>query len=584
MGAKLGAISKSGQAEGANPPTGARNVPQSNLSWMPLISIAAAAFAVEIPFFFRGTPSGHDVEFHLYSWLEALSQWKHGIVYPRWAALAHFAYGEPRFIFYPPASWILGAALSAIFPWTLVAGIYIWIVLAGAGVSMFLLARQWLDRRDATFAAVLYAVNPYHLVVVYWRSAFAELLASSLLPLLLWLLLRADEKGRRVTIVLGLLLGCAWLTNAPAAVMIHYSLALLVVMIAWQRRSARVLLVGAAAVLLGAALAAFYLLPAVYEQRWVNLAEAISLGSRPQDNFLFSHTVFADHDAFNRVISWIAVAETLLTLAAAWAARSWGSRNRELWYLLVAWAAACALLVLSISGPLWNILPQLRFMQFPWRWMLCLGIPFTLLTVLGVRRWMARVAIYAAMLCVFAFVWQHFQAPWWDHAADLREMQDNMANGTGYEGTDEYTPVGADPSSVEKAARRVTVDGPAHAAIRVSDWTAERKLFTAEMSTPDNLALHLFNYPASHVEVNGRVVQAGTREGTGQMLVPVEAGANRVQITFIRTWDRTAGGWISLFAIVCVLVSLKTVAPASGQQRRRDAATTAAGTAALPRS
>jgi hypothetical protein len=161
------------------------------------------------------------------------------------------------------------------------------------------------------------------------------------------------------------------------------------------------------------------------------------------------------------------------------------------------------------------------------------------------------------MLCVLAFVWQHFQAPWWDNLDDLREMQDNMATGAGYEGTDEYTPLGADPSNLDKAARRATVDGAAHAAIRVSQWNPEFKLLTAEMSAPDNLALRLFNYPAWHVEVNGRLVQAGTREGTGQMLVPVEAGANRVQITFVRTWDRTAGGWISIVAIVFVLVSLK---------------------------
>ena len=50
------------------------------------------------------------------------------------------------------------------------------------------------DRRDAIFAAVLYAVNPYHLVIVYWRSAFAELLASCLVPLLL--LCRAEGRGR----------------------------------------------------------------------------------------------------------------------------------------------------------------------------------------------------------------------------------------------------------------------------------------------------------------------------------------------------------------------------------------------------
>lgn len=447
-------LGSTGNTPSKDPSNVADNARCATLAWAPLISIAAAAFAVEIPFFFYGTPSGHDVEFHLYSWLEVLSQWKLGIVYPRWAALAHFAYGEPRFIFYPPASWTLGAALSAIFPWTLVASIYIWLVLAAAGVSMFLLARQWLDRRDATFAAVLYAVNPYHLVIVYWRSAFAELLASSLLPLLLLLLLRADEKGRRVTVLLALLLAAAWLINAPAAVMIHYSLALLMVVIAWQRRSPRVLLAGTVAVFLGAALAAFYLLPAVSEEKWVNIAEAVSAGLRPKDSFLFARTSDVDHDAFNRVVSWIAVVQILLTLAAAWAARSWRSRNRVLWYSLVAWAAACALLMVSISNPLWNILPKMQFMQFPWRWMLCLGVPFTLLTVLGVRRWTMRVGIYLAMLCVLVFGWKHFQPPWWDNAADLREMQDNMATGAGYEGVDEYTPVGADPSSVNKDARR----------------------------------------------------------------------------------------------------------------------------------
>ena len=61
---------------------------------------------------------------------------------------------------------------------------------------MFMLARQWMDRGDATFAAVLYAVNPYLLVTVYWRSAFAELLASALVPLLLLLSLRAGAEDK----------------------------------------------------------------------------------------------------------------------------------------------------------------------------------------------------------------------------------------------------------------------------------------------------------------------------------------------------------------------------------------------------
>ena len=528
--------------------------PESSLLWAPLLAVGAAALAVEIPFVFFGTPSGHDVEVHLYSWLEVLAQWKHGIVYPRWAALAHFAYGEPRFVFYPPASWTLGAVISAIFPWTIASSVYIWLALVAAGAAMFVLARRWLIRRDAIFAAVLYAANPYHLVIVYWRSAFAELLASFLLPLMLLLVLRAADEGRRMIVPLALVLAAAWLTNAPAAVMIHYSFLLLIVFLAWQRRSPRVLLVGAAAVGLGACLAAFYLLPAIYEQKWVNIAEAVSAGSRPQDNFLFIHTGDADHDAFNRVISWVAMLEIVATLAAAWATGLWRQTQRTLWKSLLGWAIACSVLMFSVTALLWRLLPKLEFMQFPWRWLLCLSMIFTIFVTAGVRRWWMRGAVCLVAILIIATAWHRIQPPWWDTAGDLREMQDNVATGAGYEGVDEYTPVGADPTAVDKGARSVKVDGPARAAFHILHTDAEHRLFTAEMSAPDQLAMRLFCYPAWKVEVNGRVVQTTARASTGQMLVPVEAGMNRVQIAFVRTWDRTAGGWISVVAAASLIL------------------------------
>jgi hypothetical protein len=294
--------------------------------------------------------------------------------------------------------------------------------------------------------------------------------------------------------------------------------------------------------------------PAVYEERWVNITEAIAPGSRPQDNFLFSKTTDRDHDAFNHLVSWVALAEILLTSVTAWMARHWRSQRRELWHLSIAWTAAIVVLMLPVSALLWSFLPKLRFMQFPWRWMLCLGVAFTLFLTVAIRRWVVRLAVYMAMLLVIGFGWQRIQPPWWDRPADLREMQDNMENGSGYEGTDEYTPVGADASNVDKGARLVTVDGPAHAAIHVFDWGPESKLFTAKMSAPGNLALRLFNYPAWRVELNGRQAQATTREGTGQMLVPVGGGANRVEIKFIRTQDRAAGVWISVLTMLGLIL------------------------------
>lgn len=513
------------------------------------MAIGAAAYLVELPFLFLGTPSGHDVEFHLYSWLEVLSQWKHGIFYPRWASLANFGNGEPRFIFYPPASWTLGGLLSGMVPWHAAASVYIWVVLTAAGAAMFLLARRFFDRREAIFAAVLYAVNPYHLVIVYWRSAFAELLASCLVPLLLLLVISVAEGKRRVVVPLSLLLAAAWLSNAPAAVMIHYSLALLLLVVAWQQRSVRPFLVGAAAVALGACLSAFYLLPAIYEQRWVSIAEAVSAGSRPADNFLFIHTTDPDHDAFNRIISWLAVFEIAMTFAMAWAARSWWKAKSMLWKTLLAWAVACSVLMFSVTALLWRFLPKLAFMQFPWRWLLCLSLIFSIFVTTGARRWWLRAAIVMGTLLVIAAGWHIVQPPWWDNPADLREMRDNVADGIGYEGVDEYAPVGSDLSAIEKDPRKVRVEGTAHAAIHVYQWDPEFKVFTAEMSAPGQLALRLLRYPAWRVEVNGRPVGIADRDN-GQMLVPVEAGTNRVQITFVRTRDRTAGGWISMATVL----------------------------------
>jgi hypothetical protein len=517
------------------------------------MAIASAVFAAEVPFFFFGTPSGHDVEFHLYSWLEVLAQWKHGILYPRWAALAHFAYGEPRFVFYPPASWTMGGTISSVFPWTIASPVYIWIVLVLAGISMFLLARQWFDWRDAIFAAVLYAVNPYHLVIVYWRSAFAELLASCLLPLLVLLVWKAATGDRHMVAPLGILLAAAWLTNAPAAVMIHYSLALLMVFFSWKNRSPQPLLIVAGAVVLGACLSAFYLLPAIYEQRWIEIANAVSAGSRPSDNFLFIHTTDADHDAFNRIVSWLAVLEAIVILAAAIASKLWRGARREVWNALSVWALACCILMLPVSALLWKVLPKLQFMQFPWRWLLCMSMIFTLFVTIGLRRWWQRGAVCVLSLVVIVVAWRYVQAPWWDTAADLREMQDNMSTGMGYEGTDEYTPLGADPSAIDKDARKVTVAGPAHAAIDVLSWDVESMTFTAQMSAADRVVLRHFRYPAWRVLVNGREVETTAREGTGQMLIPVSEGMNRVEVRFVRTWDRTAGGWISFVTAVSTL-------------------------------
>jgi 6-pyruvoyl-tetrahydropterin synthase related domain len=518
--------------------------------------IMAAAFAVLLPTFFLGIPSGHDFEFHLNSWMEVLGQWRLGILYPRWAALAHFGYGEARFIFYPPASWMLGAALGAFLPWKIVPGVYEWIALTLSGCSMFLLARRYLTRPDAIFAAALYAANPYHIVIVYWRSACAELLASALLPLLLLAVLRSEKFERKATLSLALIVAAAWLTNIPAAVMLTYSLALLLTIAAVMRRSLRPFVIGGVALLLGLALAGFYVVPVLYEQKWVEIAQVLSPGVRPQDNFLFTSLNNPDHDRFNLLISLLSTAEIILLGIVCFLSRSWRTRAPKLWWVLSAWSAGCAFLLSSASFLLYRFLPEMRYVQLPLRWLLCLNVGFALLVTLATPRWLVRPLACLIMLAVLMFVWHRVQHPWWDDAGDVAEMLDNQQNGTGYEGIDEYVPSGTDVYEIKHDARRVTFEGEGSARIRITQWGPESKAFSANLSQPGKLVLKLFNYPAWKAAVNHRPVTTGTHEITGQMVIHADAGENQVQITFARTRDREIGGIISLATVILLLGAL----------------------------
>jgi len=523
----------------------------------PLLSIAGIAFAVILPFFFRGIPSGHDFEFHLHSWMEVHDQWIKGIVYPHWAALAHYGYGEARFLFYPPASWLLGALLGTVLPWAVVPGAYVWLALTLSGCSMFLLARRSAGRRNAFFAAALFVANPYYLVEVYWRGAFAELLAGALLPLLLLCLLQLESQDGRAWVHLALVVAAAALTNVPASMMVNYSLALLALVLAIRQRSPKVLFAAALATGFGAALAAFYVVPARYEQPWINIAQVLSAGVRPQDNFLFTRIADPDHNRFNLFVSLVAVAELVVLAMAAWPSHKGRTRAPQLWWPLLIWAGASTLLMFSPSEIFWDYLPWLRFVQLPWRWLLCLNVVVALLVTLAGRHWVGRAAAWLVLLGVLLWTGNHVQPPWWDRAIDVAALLEQHQSGAGYEGTDEYAPVDADPYEIKLDAPRLAWYGSGTARFEVDQWAPERKSFTTEVSQPGQLGLRLFAYPAWKVEVNGRPVRTDTLADTGQMLIPVPAGVSRVQIQFVRTRDRTLGDAISLIASAGLLLWLR---------------------------
>ena len=207
----------------------------------PAIILFAALVAVT-PELIRGNSCGHDFDFHLVSWFDALNAWRHGILYPHWAPSANYGAGEPRFVFYSPLTWMMGAALGAFLPWTWVPIALTFLLLAGTGLATRALARQALSEDPATLAACAALFSGYSLFTAYERTAFAELAGGMWIPLVLLFVLRRSASGEAksehreaaVTIAgLAIAIAGCWLSNPTVGVMGCYLLAAVALVRIW---------------------------------------------------------------------------------------------------------------------------------------------------------------------------------------------------------------------------------------------------------------------------------------------------------------------------------------------------------------
>ena len=548
--------------------------PANSREWLAAFCVClGTALLVIAPFFWLGNASGHDFGFHAASWLDAVGQWKEGIAYPRWTEGANHGFGEPRFIFYPPLSWVLGAALGLVLPWNAVPVVFIALVQTMAGLCAFALVRRLTTEKTALFGAACYAANPYALLIIYMRSDFAELLACALMPAVVLAALQncglAGHRRRlqsREIAFFAVVFAAVWLSNAPVGVMASYTAALIFVWAAFTETLMWPVWRGATGIAVGLSLAGFYLVPASYEQRWVNIAQALSSGLHPSDNFLYTMVNDPEHNLFNWIASTVAVALIVLTGIAGLAARqtaAQGETNQErekVWRVFLLVAAAASLLMIRPSAFLWEHLPKLRFVQFPWRWMAILAVPYAcFLTLAATRRRTGWVWLVIALVVTGGTATFLVQQAWWD-SEDIPTLQEAIAKDQGFEGTDEYDPLGDDHYALPEKAPRVEIlpaqelDGGApKAEVRIVRWGAEERELRVTSSEPVRVALRLLDYPAWHVEVNGKAVKPQHAEGSDQMILLLSPGAQRVTARFVRTPDRKLGIAISVLGLLTLL-------------------------------
>jgi hypothetical protein len=522
------------------------------------IVVIAAATVVIVPMLVLGAVSGRDFQFHLASWMDVARQWHHGTIYPQWAELANWGLGEPRFVFYPPGSWMLGAALGSLLAWKIVPTLFVWLVLIGAGISMFLLARESLTPRQAVLVAALFAANPYHLFLIYYRSDFAELLASAFFPLLpLGVVWVAREGWRRVPI-LALVVALIWLSNAPAAVIAVYSLVFLFLVAYAVRRDLRLLVYGAAATAGGFGLAAFYILPAARERAWVQITQLLTDGHRPEQNFLFTRTTsLAVNTDFNLKISCVVVLMGLVAGIAAYVLAKSSAIPRMHFALFVALGAMSFFMMWHLSRPLWMVTPELHFVQFPWRYAVPFGVAFAFLVGAAAAK-SNKLAILAVCLFVFAGplakILLAVKRPSSWNKAGISRLQQNIDNGIGYRGTLEYLPNGANGNTLsDSVGNEARITGKGSKEISTGSQTHDPNTFVVESLQPQQITIERFDFPTWQVNLDGARLGSKLRDGEGRIVVSVPPGKHVIQIVARRDWDATLGGAISIASATSLL-------------------------------
>jgi len=336
-----------------------------------------------LPIFVHGFASGDDAFVH-YRWAtefhEALRE--RGVFYPRWLSSANNGQGSPVMLYCPPLPFFVVEAFNLLVRDTLLAlALGCWVGMVGSGLAMYVLARSLLSPWPSLLAALLYIIAPYHIFVLYQRSALSEYWTFVWLPLVLNAIQRiAKGGGWRATVYLAVsyaMLVFSHLVTAFAVTLI------LPIFILVMTRDTRRLVKVAAGLVLGLGVSGIFITPVLLERDYARIHRAVRL--RYTNYFQFEDLInasrvrlFAREQARVYLAEWINVVALcvlllfVVSVLVIWIRRrsdskpALGSRTVT---ATMAITGLSLLLTTRLSLPIWEAIPQLAYMQFPFRWL-----------------------------------------------------------------------------------------------------------------------------------------------------------------------------------------------------------------------
>lgn len=326
-------------------------------------------------------------------------------LYPRWLPHSWGGMGSPAFYFYPPLFFwvasIVDVLTAGAFGSERLVPLASLVLLIASGLSM----RAWLrahgGERPAIAGAIAYMVGPFHLYHLYGTGALAEASAYASVPLVMLALARLGEGRTRFLPVLAISYALLLFSHLPAALLV--SLFLIGPYVAFTAagtaRPARFLTMALAGGLLGIALAAVFVVPALALLNRVSPSALSGSFYRPE-NWFFWHVRAGIMTGRMLLIIPISIAALLFAAGTMLAARRNSSRKEPMF-----WAVLTMFLVMLIAGAIpivWE-LPGLMLVQFPWRALLL--CEFTTVTLIVVGAPSVRNPFILAGIAALAFAY-----------------------------------------------------------------------------------------------------------------------------------------------------------------------------------
>ena len=532
-----------------------------------------------------------DGVFHIHKavGLEALLQL--GYYFPRWSPQMAHGFGYPLYNFYAPlASYVMVGwhAMGLIYPLALHITLGLSILLSG--LAMYALVREWWGEAPAVGAAVLYLSAPYLAFDTLFRGALAETMAWVFPPLLLLALDRALRYGSiRWGALAALAFGALLYTHNTTALVIAPLAAGFVLVLGGELRSGRAVAFGAVILFAGLALGARFWLPALAETQLVQTERLLVPPIFTYyTNFITPTDLLAQPTATNTALINPSPAKALglvtaLVAAIGLVSAAWRTENRvQKLYFGIA-LIGYGFMTLEPSLPLWDMLPLMRFVQFPWRLLmpatLCAAIltgaaiDFVVrpvrsgaFTMIAARRSWLAVALFALGITLANLSWWYprYCSPFED--ANVASMLDyEYATDTlGTSAKAEFLPISVlrlpeDDSLTEalQAGDEPTRLSNEPAGTQTTITNSDPLDFRAELDLPTDgtLVYKQFRYKGWYASVDGAELPTRATVETGLIEFDVPAGRHAIRIWFGTTPLRTLANTISLLAVLGIGVA-----------------------------